>query len=164
MTVFPKSYKIILMIPNIIAWRWGMIGSSREGVWYPSLLGGFLSTYAATCPKSLLVSPSANNYCSLCHCHSADLSSLFSLELSQILMSGQALCFSTFWRFAWVSLPNPTSLILPRSFQPAVFLVNLFTHCSIPAFLRCSLELPAVLAVILLTRGAVGCSQVDGGC
>lgn len=31
--------------------------SSREEVWYPSLLGGILSTYAATCPKSLLILP-----------------------------------------------------------------------------------------------------------
>lgn len=74
MTVFPKSYKIILMIPNIIARRWGKIGSSREEVWYSSLLGGLLSTSAATCLKSLLVSPFAHNYCCLCHCHSANLS------------------------------------------------------------------------------------------
>lgn len=29
-TVFPKSYQIILMMPNIIAWRWRKMRSSRE--------------------------------------------------------------------------------------------------------------------------------------
>lgn len=74
----------------------------------------------------------------------------------------RALCFSTFWQFAWVSLPNPTSLLLPCSFQPTVVWVHLFTHCSIPAFLRCSLELPAVLAVLPAHERSSGWMQPGG--
>lgn len=63
MTIFLKSYRVFFRIPNTIAWRWRWQAVGKWGDTPPCWER--CCTYAATCPKTLLVSPFVINYCSL---------------------------------------------------------------------------------------------------